>query len=190
VTDVRLSGRTVLVGVCGSIAAYKIAVVVRRLQQDGAEVRVIMTPAAARFVGPTTFRALSHHPVLTDMWDPQGPWEEPHVALGEMAECYLIAPATADMIAKLACGFADDLVSAAALATRAPLVLAPAMSDHMAAAEAVRENLERLRARGARIIGPERGALASGKIGLGRMAEPETMVAAVAAALGHRPRPG
>jgi phosphopantothenoylcysteine synthetase/decarboxylase len=186
----RFAGRRVIVGVCGSIAAYKVAAVVRRLCQDGAEVHVLMTPAAARFVGPTTFRALSHHPVITDMWDAHGPWDEPHVALGEMAECYLIAPATADIIAKLACGLADDLVCAAALATRAPLVLAPAMSDLMAAAPVVQENLARLRARGMRIVGPERGPLASGKIGLGRMAEPEAILAEVAAVLEDPARPG
>ena len=178
-----------VVGVCGSIAAYKVAVVVRRLQQEGAEVHVLMTPAAMRFVGPTTFRALSHRPVITEMWDPNGPWDEPHVALGERADVYLIAPATADMVGKLAAGLADDLVSATALATRAPLLIAPAMSGQMAESPIVQENLARLNARGAHLIGPDRGPLASGRVGLGRMAEPEAIVAEVVALAGRRHAP-
>lgn len=182
-----LSHRTIVVGVCGSIAAYKVAVVVRRLRQEGAEVHVLMTPAATRFVGPVTFRALSQRPVITDMWDPNGPWDEPHVVLGERADLYVIAPATADMVGKLAAGLADDLVCATALATRAPVLVAPAMSDGMAESPVVQENLARLKARGAHVIGPERGPLASGKVGLGRMAEPEAIVAEVIALVGGRP---
>ena len=179
----------VVVGVCGSIAAYKAAVVVRRLQQEGAEVHVLMTPAATRFVGPTTFRALSHRPVITDMWDPGGPWDEPHVALGERADLYVILPATADMVGKLAAGLADDLVCATALATRAPLLVVPAMSDRMAESPVVQDNLARLRERGVHVIGPEHGPLASGKIGLGRMVEPEAVVAEVVALAGGRAAP-
>jgi phosphopantothenoylcysteine synthetase/decarboxylase len=182
-----LAGRVVVVGVCGSIAAYKVAIVVRKLHQEGAEVHVVMTPAAAQFVGAVTFRALSHRPVITDMWDPDGPWDEPHVALGERADIYLIAPATADMVAKLAAGLADDLVSATALATRAPLLVAPAMSDRMAEAPVVQDNLARLRARGVHVLGPDRGPLASGKVGLGRMVEPDAIVAEVVAIAGRRP---
>ena len=179
----NLAGRVVVVGVCGSIAAYKVAMVVRRLRQDDAEVHVLMTPAATQFVGPVTFRALSHHPVITDMWDPHGRWDEPHVALGELADLYLIAPATADTLGRLAGGLAGDIVCATALATRAPILVAPAMSDAMAESPAVQENLARLRARGVHVVGPERGPLASGKVGLGRMAEPEVIVAEVAALL-------
>jgi phosphopantothenoylcysteine decarboxylase/phosphopantothenate--cysteine ligase len=182
-----LAGRTIVVGVCGSIAAYKVAVVVRRLRREGADVHVVMTPAATRFVGPVTFRALSQRPVITEMWDPTGPWDEPHVALGERADLYLVAPATADVIGKLAAGLADDLVCATALATRAPLLLAPAMSDAMAESPVLQDNLARLRARGAHVIGPERGPLASGKVGLGRMVEPEAIVAEVIALVGGRP---
>ncbi len=182
-----LAGRVVVVGVCGSIAAYKVAIVVRRLQQEGAEVHVLMTPAATRFVGPATFRALSHRPVMTDMWDPSSPWDEPHVALGERADIYLIAPATADAVGKLAAGLADDLVSATALATRAPLLVAPAMSDRMAESQVVQDNLARLRARGVHLIGPDRGPLVSGRVGLGRMAEPDAIVAEVVALAGGRP---
>jgi len=183
-----LAGRVVVVGVCGSIAAYKVAIVVRRLRTAGAEVPVLMTPAATRFVGPATFRALAQQPVLTDMWDPHSPWDEPHVVLGERANLYLIAPATADMVGRLAGGLADDLVCATALATRAPILVAPAMSDRMATSPVVQDNLARLRARGMRVIGPDRGPLASGKVGLGRMAEPEAILAEVAALLGRRQR--
>jgi phosphopantothenoylcysteine synthetase/decarboxylase len=185
-----LAGRVVVVGVCGSIAAYKLAIVVRRLQDDGAEIHVVMTPSATRFVGPATFRGLSHHPVITDMWDPHGPWDEPHVALGERADVYVIAPATADMIGKLAAGLADDVVSATALATGAPILVVPARSDRMAEAPAVQDNLARLRARGVHVLGPDRGPLASGKVGLGRMVEPEAIVAEVAALVGARPASG
>jgi phosphopantothenoylcysteine decarboxylase/phosphopantothenate--cysteine ligase len=183
-----LSGRTIVIGICGSIAAYKVASVVRRLVGQGADVYVAMTPAAARFIGPVTLRALSRHPVVTDMWAPDTPWDEPHVALGERADIYVIAPATADMIGRLAAGLADDVVSATALATRAPVLLAPAMSDAMAESAAVVANTARLRERGMRVIGPERGALASGRTGLGRMAEPETIVAEIAALLGEASR--
>jgi len=186
-SDLALRGRTVVVGVCGSIAAYKSAVLVRLLVAQGADVYVVMTPAAARFVGPVTFRALSRHPVIVDMWAPDAPWDEPHVALGQRADCYVIAPATADMLGRLAAGLADDIVSATALATRAPILLAPAMSAEMATAPAVAENTARLRARGVHVIGPERGTLASGQEGLGRMSEPEQIAAEVAALAGGVP---
>ena len=173
-----------VVGVCGSIAAYKVAVLVRLLIKQDADVYVAMTEAATRFIGPATLRALSRHPVITDMWASDSPWDEPHVALGERAHLYLIAPATADMLGRLAAGLADDVVSATALATRAPILLAPAMSDLMTVSPAVQENLERLRVRGLHIIGPERGPLASGKVGIGRMAEPEAIAAEVVAIVG------
>ncbi len=179
-----LAGRVIVVGVCGSIAAYKTAIIVRLLGKAGAEVNVAMTPSATRFIGAVTLRALSHHPVVTDMWAPESPWDEPHVALGEMADLYLIAPATADMLGRLAAGLADDVVAATALATRAPVLLAPAMSDRMAASLVVQENISRLRARGLHVIGPEHGPLASGKVGPGRMAEPEAIVAEVTALVG------
>ncbi len=174
----------IVVGVCGSIAAYKAAILVRRLVARGATVHVIMTPAAARFIGPVTLRALSHRPVLTDMWAGDAPWDEPHVALGEMADLFVIAPASADMLGRLAAGLADDLVCATALATRAPVLLAPAMSEAMVTSPVVADNLSRLRSRGMHVMGPERGPLASGKIGLGRMAEPETILAAVETLIG------
>lgn len=179
-----LKGRVIVVGVCGSIAAYKAASLVRLLIKLDADVYVIMTQAATRFIGAPTLRALSRHPVITDMWAPDSPWDEPHVALGERAHLYLIAPATADMLGRLAAGLADDVVCATALATRAPILLAPAMSDLMAASPAVQENLERLRARGVHVIGPEYGPLASGKVGVGRMAEPEAIASEAVAIVG------
>lgn len=184
-----LAGRVIVVGVCGSIAAYKAAAVVRLLVTEGADVYVAMTPAATRFIGPVTLRALSHHPVITDMWAPDSPWDEPHVELGERADLYLILPATADMLGRLAAGLADDVVAATAVATRAPVLVAPAMSDLMAVSSAVQENTTRLRARGVHVIGPERGPLASGKVGLGRMVEPEAILAKVVALVGGAAKP-
>ncbi len=180
-----LRSRVVVVGVCGSIAAYKVAVAVRLLVKAGAEVHVAMTPAATRFVGPVTFRALSRRPVITDMWAPDAPWDEPHVALGQRAAVMLVAPATADALARLAAGLADDVVSATVLATRAPVLLAPAMSAEMAAAPVVTDNLARLRARGMHVIGPERGELASGQVGTGRMSEPDAIVDRLATLVGE-----
>ena len=171
-----LEGKTVLVGVTGGIAAYKTAYVVSGLRREGAEVHVLMTPAAERFVTALTFRALSQRPVLTDLWDPDNPWDEPHVVLGARADLFIVAPATAHTLARLALGLADDIICATALATRAPLLIAPAMSDLMAEHPTVRDHLETMRARGARIVGPEVGRLASGREGPGRMSEPEMIL--------------
>lgn len=181
-----LDGRVIVVGVTGGIAAYKTVQVVSRLRQLGAEVHVVMSPSAAHFVGPITFRAISQQPVITDLWDPANPYDEPHVALGERASLYVIAPATAHTIARLALGLADDAVSATALATRAPLLIAPAMHDAMYEHPATQENLRTLRARGCRVIGPETGRLASGKTGIGRMSEPDAIVDEICAILDAR----
>lgn len=171
-----LEGKVVLVGVTGGVAAYKVGYVVSGLRQAGAEVHVLMTPSARAFVGPLTFRSLSDQPVLTDMWSAENPWAEPHVVLGARANLYIIAPATAHTLAKLALGLADDLVTVTALATRAPLLVAPAMSDLMATHPTVLAHLQTLRERGAHIIGPEVGRLASGREGPGRMSEPEAIL--------------
>jgi len=171
-----LAGKVVLVGISGGIAAYKVGYVVSGLRRAGAEVHVLMTSAARAFVGPLTFRALSQRPVLVDLFDPETPWEEPHVILGARADLMIIAPATAHTLAKLALGLADDPVAATVVATRAPLLIAPAMSDLMYEHPTVRDHLEVLRARGAHIVGPEYGRLASGREGMGRMAEPETIL--------------
>ncbi len=182
----RFVNRVIVVGVTGGIAAYKAAQLVSTLRRLGAEVHVVMTPSATRFVGPLTFRTLSQHPVITDMWSSENPWDEPHVYLGERAHLYVIAPATAHTLAKLALGLSDDVVSSTALATRAPVLLAPAMSDLMYEHPATQEHLRTLRARGYHVIGPEVGRLASGKEGIGRMAEPEAIVEEIGALLEAR----
>lgn len=179
----RLAGKTIVVGVTGGIAASKVAQLVTGLCKLGADVHVVMTASAIHFVQPLTFRALSQNPVITDMWDAQNVYDEPHVYLGERADLYAIAPATAHTIAKLALGLADDIVTALALATRAPVLLAPAMSDAMYEHPTTQEHLQTLRRRGYRTIGPEVGRLASGKEAIGRMSEPEAIVEEIGAIL-------
>lgn len=181
-----VEGKVVLVGVTGGVAAYKVGYVVSGLRKAGAEVHVLMTPSAQAFVGAVTFRALSDQPVLTDIFSAENPWAEPHVILGARANLYVIAPATAHTIAKLALGLADDLVTATALATRAPLLVAPAMSDLMATHSTVQAHLQTLRARGAHVLGPEVGRLASGRQGPGRMSEPEAILREARRLLGDR----
>jgi len=181
-----LDRKFIVVGVTGGIAAYKAAHLVSTLRKQGADVHVVMTASAIQFVQPLTFRTLSKNPVITDMWDPNNPHEEPHVYLGERADLLIIAPATAQTIAKLALGLADDVVTATALATRAPVLLAPAMSDIMYEHPSTQEHLKTLRGRGCRVIGPEVGPLASGKEAIGRMSEPDAIVEEIAAILEAR----
>lgn len=166
---------TVLVGVTGCIAAYKACEVVRALQRAGCRVKVVMTPNATRFVGTATFRALTGEPVAVSLWDEPAARVH-HTSLAEEADVFVIAPATANVVAKLACGRADDLLTTVALATEAPLVVAPAMNVHMWRATATRENVEVLRARGAVIVEPESGELACGDVGEGRLADPADIV--------------
>src|SRR5207253_6980036 len=154
--------------VAGGIAAYKVADLVSLLVQAECQVRVAMTAAATTFVGPTTFHGLSGRTVLTDLWAPDGP-PEPHVELGDWGRVVLVAPATANTLAKLAGGRADDVVSATVLAARCPVVVAPAMNDAMWAKPAVRDNVEVLRGRGLTVLDPESGRLASGHLGAGRL---------------------
>ena len=180
-----LRERRVALGVCGGIAAYKAIDVLRLLTEAGAQVRVLMTPEAQHFLRPLTFEALSDHPVLSDWLEP-GVGGEAHIRLSEWAELLLIAPATANTIAKLALGVADDIVSGTALATRAPLLLAPAMNDLMLSHPRTEEHLDALRKRGARVVAPAAGRLASGKVGMGRLAAAERIVAAVDAVLRRR----
>jgi len=182
-TSGRLTGKVIVVGVTGGIAAFKTAHIVTGLRKLGAEVHVVMTSAAGQFVSPLTFRALSQHPVVTDMWTPQGAYDEPHVALGERADLYVVAPATAHSLAKLALGLADDVVAATALATRAPVLVAPAMTDTMYEHPTTQDHLQTLRRRGVRVLGPVVGWLASGKEAIGRMAEPEAIIDEVCAIL-------
>lgn len=183
---VDLRERRVAMGVCGGIAAYKTIDVLRLLTEAGAQVRVLMTPEAQHFLRPLTFEALSDHPVSSDWLEP-GAGGEAHIQLAEWAEILLVAPATANTIAKLALGMADDIVSGTALATRAPLLLAPAMNDLMLSHPQTEEHLNALRTRGARVVAPASGRLASGKVGMGRLAAAERIVAAVEAVLCRRP---
>lgn len=178
----QLEGERILLCVCGGIAAYKSADLVRRLRDAGAGVRVAMTEAATRFVGPTTFQALSGEPVRTSLWDPAAEAAMGHIELARWATRVLVAPATADMIARLAHGFADDLVGTLCLATTAPLAIAPAMNHRMWLHPATGANVALLRERGALVVGPADGPLAEGESGPGRMAEPLDIVAALAAA--------
>ena len=178
-----LAGKTVVLGITGSIAAYKGAEVARRLMDLGADVHATLTPAGAQFITPITLRTLTGNPVTVDMFAELGEWSVKHVSLAERAAAVVVAPASADAIAKLALGVADEFIYTVALATRAPLVVAPAMNDKMLSHPVVQEHLERLRARGAHIVESETGRLASGARGKGRLADPEVIAAAVVAAV-------
>ena len=166
------AGSQVLLGVGAGIAAYKSVDLVRRLKERGADVRVIMTEAAAAFVAPLTFQSVSGHPVRTTLLDPGAEAGMDHIELARWADRLLIAPATADVMARLAAGLANDLLTTVALACEAPLFIAPAMNQAMWRHPATQQNLETLRARGARILGPAVGEQACGDLGPGRMLEP------------------
>lgn len=182
----ELSGRRVLLCVTGGIAAYKAAELVRRLGDAGAEVRVAMTDNATRFVTPLTFQALSGNPVRVTLWDAAAEAAMGHIELARWAEDILVAPASADFLARLAHGFADDLVTTLCLASAAPVYVAPAMNQQMWANAATQDNLGRLRARGVGVFGPAAGAQACGDVGAGRLLEPGELVEALAAT--RRPR--
>ena len=174
-----LAGRHILLGITGSIAAYKAAVLCRLLKTAGADVRVVMTPLAKQFITPLTMATLSKNPILVDFFDPEnGAWNS-HVALGEWADCYLIAPATANTLAKMAHGVADNLLLTTYLSSRAPVVVAPAMDMDMYAHAATQANLDTLRRTGVQVVEPGDGELASGLSGKGRMAEPDAIAAFV-----------
>lgn len=182
-----LDGRTVLLGVGGGIAAYKVCEVVRLLVKAGAQVHVAMTAAAQKFVSPLTLQALSRNAVATELLDPGQERALGHIALADAAEVMLVAPATADLLARLAHGLADDVVTTAALATRAPLILAPAMNEQMWRHPATQVSVATLLSRGARIVGPNVGEMAeAGHAGPGRLADPEEIAAAVEAELAPR----
>jgi phosphopantothenoylcysteine decarboxylase/phosphopantothenate--cysteine ligase len=181
-----LEGRRVLLGVTGGIAAYKSAHLTRLLTAAGAVVTVAMSESATRFVGPDTFAALTGRPAHTSMWDRPG--EVLHVRLAHETDLAVVAPATANLIAKLAAGIADDLLTSTLLEYRGPLVLAPAMHTGMWEHPATVGNVQILRGRGARIAGPVAGPLAHGDEGMGRMAEPETIMGEVADALTGGPK--
>ncbi|MFU8894946.1 MAG: bifunctional phosphopantothenoylcysteine decarboxylase/phosphopantothenate--cysteine ligase CoaBC [Gammaproteobacteria bacterium] len=174
-----LSGKHVLLGVTGGIAAYKSPDLVRRLREQGAEVRVVMTSSAARFVTPLTFQAVSGHPVRGGLWDESAEAAMSHIELARWADLVLVAPATADFLARLATGLADDLLTTLCLATAAPIAVAPAMNRLMWANAATRDNVRQLAARGVAVLGPGAGDQACGETGAGRMLEPLEIVAAL-----------
>jgi phosphopantothenoylcysteine decarboxylase / phosphopantothenate---cysteine ligase len=180
----NLTGRSIVLGVTGSIAVYKAVDLTSKLTQAGALVDVVMTPEATKFVAPITFQSVSGRRVYWDMWDPNSDVSEAHIALARRADLLVIAPATATIIARLALGLAEEMVSLTALATRAPLVLCPAMDSQMFEHPATREHLQALRSRGVHVIGPEEGRLASGQIGRGRLAEVESIIGGIRHVLG------
>ncbi|WP_410474438.1 bifunctional phosphopantothenoylcysteine decarboxylase/phosphopantothenate--cysteine ligase CoaBC [Guyparkeria sp. TX1] len=181
------SNHRILVGVSGGIAAYKAVVLVRRLVEAGCEVRVVMTEAATRFVTPLTFQAVSGHPVRTTLLDAEAESGMDHIALARWADAVVIAPASADLMARLAAGMADDLLTTLCLATDAPVHIAPAMNRQMWAHPATQANRDTLLARGVTLLGPAAGAQACGETGEGRMLEPEAIAGAILEAL---PRDG
>lgn len=166
-----------ILGVCGSIAAYKAADIVSRLVKRGYDVHVVLTENAAKFIGPLTFQTLSRNPVTTGVLSESADWKPEHIALADRAALFLIAPATANVIAKLACGIADDAITSIALATVAPILIAPAMNGKMWLHPATQENVSRLVSRGVHFIGPEEGLLACGYEGLGRLWNTEQIAA-------------
>lgn len=186
-SEASLDRVRVLLGVGGGIAAYKAADLVRRLRDAGAEVRVVLTENAARFVTPLTFQALSGNPVRTSLWDEAAEAAMGHIELARWAEEILVAPATADLLARLAHGRADDLLSTLVLASAAPLSVAPAMNQQMWSQAATRANLDILRQRGVRVFGPESGSQACGDVGEGRLPEPSALVRELLATRGPRP---
>jgi phosphopantothenoylcysteine decarboxylase len=187
----RLHGYEVLVCVCGGIAAYKTAALVSALVQDGCGVTVALTRNARRFIGPTTFRALTGRPALTSMWRRELETGMAHLAASETADLIVVAPATANIIGKLAGGIADDLVSTLLLGADCPVMLAPAMNPRMWRHPAVQRNVELLRGVGVALVGPEEGWLACGVEGVGRMSEPDAILAAAREhLLRHAPKCG
>ena len=180
------SGRTVVLGVGGGIAAYKACELARLFVKGGAQVRVAMTAAATRFVGPLTFQALTGAPVLTDLLDPGADRSYGHLQLARAADLLVVAPATADLIARLRAGMGDDAVTTTALACEGPYLLAPAMNTRMWQNPAVRENVAALARRGWEVVGPASGELADGDVGEGRLADPADIADAAARLLGGR----
>lgn len=184
-----LAGKRIILGVCGSIAAYKVAELARNLTLAGALVDVIMTEAAERFVGPATFQALTGRPVLNDMWALPEDGVVGHVSLGMHADLVVIAPATANTLARLAAGIADDLLTTTVLVTQAPVLCAPAMNPQMYAAAATQENIATLRRRGLTLLEPAEGRMAEPVIGKGRLPEPAVLEGEIRALLGRQHGP-
>ena len=177
--------KTIVLGITGSIAAYKGAEIASQLTQAGAKVNVIMTKEAIQFISPVTFRAITGRPVVTEMFDLASEFSIEHVSLAKAADIVVIAPATANIIAKLAAGIADDMLCCTVLATKAPVVIAPAMETNMYDNPVTQDNLSKLKARGSVIIGPATGWLASGKEGLGRLADINDIIGNIRQILGR-----
>ncbi|KIL35232.1 phosphopantothenoylcysteine decarboxylase [Cohnella kolymensis] len=189
--DKPLSGKTILLGISGGIAAYKAATLCSRLISLGASVRVIMTEGATRFITPLTLQTLSRHPVATDVFDERDASIVQHIDWADAADLVVVAPATANILSKLANGLADDMLSTTLLAATAPVLVAPAMNVHMWEHPAVVENVNKLAARGVTFVEPGTGQLACGYVGKGRLAEPDEIAGAVVAMLaGPRPLAG
>ena len=181
----NLTDRAVVLGVTGSIAVYKAVDLASKLTQAGALVDVVMTPEAGRFVSPITFKGVTGRAVFSDMWDASSGPAEPHIALARGADVMVVAPATATFMARLSLGLAEEMVSLTALATRAPVVVCPAMDSQMYTHEAVQGHVETLRSRGVYMVGPEEGRLASGQVGLGRFSEVERIIGGIRYVLGR-----
>jgi len=180
-----LGGKRIVLGVCGSIAAYKVAQLARDLTLAGAAVDVIMTESAERFVGAATFQALTGRPVLSDMWALPEDGVVGHVSLGHRADLVAVAPATANTIARIAAGMSDDLLTTTVLATAAPILVAPAMNPQMLAAPATQENIAALRRRGVTVLDPDEGRMAEPMVGRGRLPEPAALLGEIRALLGR-----
>ncbi len=180
-----LANKTVVLGITGGIAAYKAADITSKLTQAGARVEVVMTKSATKFIAPLTLRSLTGRPVVTDMFKLTTEFSLEHIALADAADVVVIVPATANIIAKLATGIADDMLSCTVLATKAPVIVAPSMDVNMFQNSITQDNLAKLRARGFTIVDTAYGYLASGKIGVGRLAETETIVGTIKQVLGR-----
>ncbi len=181
-----LEGKTVVLGISGSIAAYKAADLTSKLVQLGATVDVAMTPAATQFVAPLTFQSLTHRPTMTNLFDPRSDLSIDHVAAAQAADVFVVAPATANIIAALAHGLAGDPVTTIALSTPAPIIVCPAMEHHMYNHPATQNNLETLKSRGVTVVEPGSGRLASGLVGQGRLADLDTIVGTIRWVLGRK----
>jgi len=180
-----LNNKTIVLGITGSIAAYKAAEIASRLTQAGSKVNVIMTKEAIQFISPVTLRAVTGSPVVTEMFDLASEFSIEHISLAQAADIVVIAPATANIIAKLAAGIADDMLCCTVLATKAPVLIAPAMETNMYNNPATQDNLTRLEARGFEIIGPASGWLASGEEGVGRLADINDIIGSICQVLGR-----
>jgi len=175
----NVAGKVIGLGVCGGIAAYKVVELARELTQAGADVRVVMTPAATEFVGAITFSTLTGNPVRTELFPKEAPSQIPHTDLGRTADLIVIAPATAKTMAKFARGISDDLMSALLLSAKGPIVMAPAMHTEMWENQATQENVQTLKARGVRFVGPDSGPLAGPDVGVGRLTEVTNILAVI-----------